>query len=162
MASQPSAIASRKVRLSIHLRVDDSPGWNMPRHVRAMGPGYRRVMARLRDIVIDCSSAPDQARFWAGALDGYELRPYDDAEIERLASRGFTPETDPSVADDGPGVSESLRGRIFEPFFSTWPGGRGLGLAISRDVLRDHGGTVTCEERTGGGALFVMCVPSAA
>ena len=43
------------------------------------------------------------ARFWAEALEGYAVRPYDDAEIERLAGLGLTPETAPSVAVDGPG-----------------------------------------------------------
>lgn len=60
-------------------------------------------MGQLREIVIDCADAPSLARFWAAALDDYEVRPYDDAEIERLAGLGLTPDTDPSVALDGPG-----------------------------------------------------------
>jgi hypothetical protein len=60
-------------------------------------------MARLAEIVFDCDHPASLARFWAAALDGYEVRPYDDAEIERLASLGLTPETDPVVMVDGPG-----------------------------------------------------------
>src|SRR5215470_16719072 len=60
-------------------------------------------MARLREIVVDCQNAPRLARFWAAVLDGYAVRAYDDAEIARLAARGLTPETDPSVMVDGPG-----------------------------------------------------------
>ncbi|MGW5365656.1 VOC family protein [Actinopolymorpha pittospori] len=60
-------------------------------------------MATLREIVVDCRHAPSLARFWAELLDGYAVRPYDDAEVERLAGLGFTPETDPTVALDGPG-----------------------------------------------------------
>jgi hypothetical protein len=60
-------------------------------------------VARLRDIVIDALDPPALARFWAAALDGYALRPYDRAQREALAARGRTPETDPSVAVDGPG-----------------------------------------------------------
>ncbi|WP_433515341.1 VOC family protein [Nonomuraea sp. CA-143628] len=60
-------------------------------------------MAVLREIVFHCERPSAMARFWAQALDGYEIRPYDDAEIERLARLGRTPETDPSVAVDGPG-----------------------------------------------------------
>ncbi len=60
-------------------------------------------MGRLREIVLDCYQAPALARFWAEALDGYDIRAYDDAEIERLASLGYTPDTDPTVAIDGPG-----------------------------------------------------------
>ena len=60
-------------------------------------------MPRIRDIVIDARTPSVLARFWADALDGYAVRPYDDEEIARLASLGFTPDTDPSVAVDGPG-----------------------------------------------------------
>jgi hypothetical protein len=59
--------------------------------------------------VIDCVDAPMLARFWAEALDGYAVRPYDDAEIARLAERGHTPETDPAVAVDGPGPTLFLQ-----------------------------------------------------
>ena len=60
-------------------------------------------MARLREIVFDSEQPAKLARFWAKALDGYSVRPYGDAEIQRLAARGLTPETDPAVAVDGPG-----------------------------------------------------------
>jgi hypothetical protein len=60
-------------------------------------------MAQIREIVIDARRPAALARFWAAALDGYSVRPYDDAEIARLAAMGRTPETDPSVAVDGPG-----------------------------------------------------------
>ena len=60
-------------------------------------------MAALREIVVDCVHAPSLARFWAAVLDGYDVLPYDDAEIERLAGLGLTPETDPTVGVGGPG-----------------------------------------------------------
>jgi hypothetical protein len=62
-------------------------------------------VARIKEIVFDCADAPKLARFWAAVLDGYDVRAYDDAEITRLASLGFTPETDPTVMVDGPGPS---------------------------------------------------------
>lgn len=60
-------------------------------------------MAALREIVVDCVHAPSLARFWAAVLDDYDVLPYDDAEVERLAALGLTPETDPTVAVGGPG-----------------------------------------------------------
>ncbi|PZF84433.1 VOC family protein [Jiangella anatolica] len=60
-------------------------------------------MAVLSEIVVDCRHAPSLARFWAAVLDGYEVMPYDDAEVARLAALGLTPETDPTVAVGGPG-----------------------------------------------------------
>ena len=66
-------------------------------------------MATLRDVVTDCARPAPLARFWAQVLDGYEVAPYDDAEVERLAALGVTDlEDDPTVLvqpiDGGPGV----------------------------------------------------------
>jgi hypothetical protein len=66
-------------------------------------------VATLREIVIDCEDAPALARFWASMLDGYDIRPYDDAEVAALAAEGLTPETDPTVMIDGPGPSVCLQ-----------------------------------------------------
>ncbi|MBB4478598.1 MULTISPECIES: VOC family protein [Rhizobium] len=61
-------------------------------------------MGRLKEIVIDCDIPSRVARFWAAALDGYQVMPYDGAELARLAAMGLTPETDPTVMVDGPGT----------------------------------------------------------
>jgi hypothetical protein len=60
-------------------------------------------MGTIREIVFDCETPPALARFWAEILDGYAVRAYDQAEIDRLAKLGLTPETDPTVLVDGPG-----------------------------------------------------------
>lgn len=55
-------------------------------------------MARLRDIVFDCGHPASLARFWAAAVDGHAVAPYDEAELERLRANGFaSPEDDPTV-----------------------------------------------------------------
>jgi len=55
-------------------------------------------MARLHDIVIDSTHAASLARFWASALDDYEIAPYDEEELERLRGKGiFDVEDDPAV-----------------------------------------------------------------
>jgi hypothetical protein len=66
-------------------------------------------VARIRDIVIDALDPPGLAAFWAAALDGYAVRPYDDAEIAQLASVERTPASDPAVALDGPGPTIFLQ-----------------------------------------------------
>jgi Glyoxalase-like domain len=60
-------------------------------------------VARLKALVVDCRHPAALARFWAAALDEFDIRPYDDAEVARLAALGLTPETDPGVMLDGPG-----------------------------------------------------------
>jgi signal transduction histidine kinase len=61
-----------------------------------------------------------------------------------------------TVADNGPGVPEGLEQQIFTPFFSTRPGGSGIGLAVVRQLLQGLGGTVRYAKRPGGGACFVV------
>ncbi|GAA1659350.1 VOC family protein [Nonomuraea maheshkhaliensis] len=59
-------------------------------------------MARLHDVVVDCRHPASLARFWAEALDGYAVAPYDEAELERLRSEGVDdPEDDPTVLVEG-------------------------------------------------------------
>ncbi len=64
------------------------------------------------------------------------------------------------VEDSGRGIGAEVAGRLFEPFVTTKADGMGLGLAISRSLLRARGGDLTC--RAGprlGGACFVMTIP---
>jgi two-component system OmpR family sensor kinase len=68
------------------------------------------------------------------------------------------------VCDRGPGVPESERERIFEPFYrlrgaSEREGSVGLGLALVRSITQRHHGNVHCEENPGGGACFVLTLP---
>ncbi|GAA2824903.1 VOC family protein [Nonomuraea rubra] len=59
-------------------------------------------MARLHDVVFDCRHPASLARFWAAALDGYAVAPYDEAELARLREHGVEdPEDDPTVLVEG-------------------------------------------------------------
>jgi two-component system nitrogen regulation sensor histidine kinase GlnL len=60
------------------------------------------------------------------------------------------------VHDTGPGVPEELRPNIFDPFVTTKPGGRGLGLALVAKIVRDHGGIVECIGRDRGTTFRVL------
>lgn len=77
----------------------------------------------------------------------------------RVAAEGMSVVVE--VADRGGGIPEEIRTRVFDPFFSTKGEGTGLGLAITRHILEAHGGTVTCESRSGGGTLFRIALPLA-
>jgi PAS domain S-box-containing protein len=65
------------------------------------------------------------------------------------------------VADNGPGLTEEERARIFEPFYTTKPVGQGtgLGLAVSAGIVRDHDGRLSVESAPGAGATFVVELP---
>jgi two-component system, NtrC family, nitrogen regulation sensor histidine kinase NtrY len=59
-----------------------------------------------------------------------------------------------TIADHGPGIPDDLRQRVFEPYFTTKQDGTGLGLALVRQTIEAHNGTVTAVETPGGGATF--------
>lgn len=60
-------------------------------------------MAELGDIVFDCRHPASLARFWAAVLDGYDVAPYDEAELARLRANGVDdPEDDPTVLVEAP------------------------------------------------------------
>lgn len=63
------------------------------------------------------------------------------------------------LRDNGPGIPTELHERIFEPFYTTRPGGTGLGLAVVQATLRAHGGQVSVESPAEGGAEFVIQLP---
>lgn len=67
-----------------------------------------------------------------------------------------------SVQDSGAGISSDVAARVFEPFFTTKTAkGTGLGLPISRDIVRKHGGDLTLDEASEAGARFVVRLPRA-
>jgi hypothetical protein len=72
-------------------------------------------MGTLSQVVIDCEKPSALARFWAAALDDFDVRPYDDEEVARLATLGYTPETDPSVLVDGPHLEICFQKAGLEP-----------------------------------------------
>jgi signal transduction histidine kinase len=63
------------------------------------------------------------------------------------------------VSDDGRGISEEDLNRIFNPFFTTRPGGTGLGLPAVRRIARAHGGRVEVSSSPGEGSTFSIYLP---
>jgi len=64
-----------------------------------------------------------------------------------------------SVADTGPGVSDEVAEKLFQPFVTTKPQGMGVGLSISRNIIEAHGGRIWAEPNPGGGTIFHFTVP---
>lgn len=63
------------------------------------------------------------------------------------------------IRDEGPGIPENIKAKLFTPFFSTKPSGSGLGLAISSQIIKGHGGQLIAENRAEGGAVFAFTLP---
>jgi signal transduction histidine kinase len=65
------------------------------------------------------------------------------------------------VDDDGSGIGDELREKVFDPFFTTKERGTGLGLAVTREIVEAHGGTISCEARAPRGTRFFVHLPQA-
>jgi len=81
-----------------------------------------------------------------------------------LTIRTAQPDTDwveVTVQDTGPGISEEILHRIYEPFFSTKPEGLGMGLSICRSIAEAHAGRLEASNDPAGGATFVFALPVA-
>jgi len=66
-----------------------------------------------------------------------------------------------SISDNGPGIPSSIKSKIFQPFFTTKPTGQGtgLGLSLSYDIVKSHGGELKVETKEGEGSEFIIQLP---
>ena len=83
-----------------------------------------------------------------GGTLAVELRGPEDGQVELL------------VSDTGPGIAPEVLPRLFEPFVTTKETGLGLGLVVSRRIAEGHGGSLRACNRPGGGACFVLRLPT--
>jgi two-component system sensor histidine kinase KdpD len=82
-----------------------------------------------------------------------------------ITARADREEVIVEIADRGPGLAQGTQARVFEKFFraarASGHRGIGLGLAICRGIVVAHGGTIFCDNRPGGGAVFTFTLPTA-
>jgi signal transduction histidine kinase len=69
------------------------------------------------------------------------------------------PAVEIAVADEGPGIPAAEREHVFHPFFTTKESGTGLGLPVTRQIVADHGGSITLADAGARGACFVVRLP---
>ena len=65
-----------------------------------------------------------------------------------------------AIADSGDGIDPELLNHVFEPFFSTKQGGTGLGLALTQQIMLEHGGSIAVKSEPGTGTTFTLQIPS--
>ena len=120
-------------------------------------------MARIRDVVFDCRHPAPLARFWATALEGYAVAPYDEAELDRLRAAGIDdPEDDPTVlvepsSGNGPRLwfqlvpeAKQVKNRVHLDLASADVSAEVLRLAgLGARVLAEQQGWVTMEDPQG-------------
>jgi len=94
------------------------------------------------------------------AVDAVQGRGRIELSVRRDPSGGPRPVV-LKISDTGSGVDEKDLAHLFEPFFTTKPSGTGIGLAVTRQIIERHGGTITVHSRREHGTTFCICLPEA-
>ncbi len=80
--------------------------------------------------------------------------------LAQFLDTSFSEYLEIEVADTGPGIKNEDMTKIFEPFFSTKPAGTGMGLAIAKKIIEDHGCSIEVYSKTNFGAVFRFTLPT--
>jgi len=111
-------------------------------HEPVFAPADEKLLSQaLLNIVINAQQALPQG----GAID--------------ISLRQTDGDTIISVRDNGVGIADEDRTRIFKPFFSTKKSGTGLGLSMTQRIVRDHGGSLDVTSQPGRGTTFTITLP---
>ncbi|MGQ9655709.1 MAG: sensor histidine kinase, partial [Thermodesulfobacteriota bacterium] len=105
---------------------------------------------QLKEVLVNLLDNACEAMTGGGSVEIIEEQGYE-APLGRVAVI--------RVSDDGPGVPESIQGKIFQPFFSTKEEGTGLGLSIATRIVEEHGGWLELWSQEGKGATFIITLP---
>ncbi len=104
-----------------------------------------------------------QQAFMNLLLNGCEAAPYNGRlRVETNCAAGLDKakaQLCVTIADNGAGIAPENLPHVFQPFFTTKPDGTGLGLAVTRRIISEHGGTITVESRQGEGTSFRLFLP---
>ncbi|GAA4849413.1 sensor histidine kinase [Algivirga pacifica] len=90
------------------------------------------------------------------AMQAFDAKEQTDKQITLYGQLGENDHPVIRVVDNGPGIDQEAQKRIFIPFFTTKKGGSGIGLSLSRQILRQHKGTLTVVSTSGEGATFIL------
>lgn len=144
IARRPTALGEL---LEDALRAAIPPGSEMrvERRFEAAGPVVDADADALREVLVNLIRNAVQATGGNGRVG--------------IAAEVSAGRVDVRVSDDGPGISEEIRPRLFQPFATTKADGTGLGLAICRRIVAGHDGTLTFETGTTG-TTFCLSIPS--
>lgn len=83
----------------------------------------------------------------------------DGGHVKLKLSRSSSANVILDIEDDGPGISDDVKNRIFTPFFTTKTNGIGLGLATVKKLVELHDGRIEVSNKPGGGAIFTVNIP---
>lgn len=122
------------------------PGVRLEREVAGVLPPVRVDQDQLLQVLLNLVRNATEAMPGGGTL--------------RLGARREGDEVLLWVSDTGPGIAPCDLPRVFEPSFTTKPGGTGLGLNIAERIVSEHGGRIEVDSRPGQGATFTVRLPA--
>ncbi|MCH6235775.1 sensor histidine kinase [Cognataquiflexum rubidum] len=156
-----NALADEYLRLSYHgLRAKDKSFTadfatdfdpNLPK-VNVVASDIGRVLLNL---INNAFYACGNSEF---RINNSELKPQ-----VKVSTKNIGNKIEIKVSDNGPGIPSSIKDKIFQPFFTTKPTGQGtgLGLSLSYDIVKAHGGELKVETKEGEGSTFIIQIPTA-
>lgn len=130
-----------------------------------MRPDFQQAKVALElDLAAeDATVAADPAQLWQAVLNlvrnAIEAMPSGGTLYVR--TRADRDHVECVLEDTGTGMTAEARAQLFRPFFSTKSGGTGLGMALARQILQEHGASIECETEVGQGTRFTLSFPRA-
>jgi len=135
----------------IAVRVDSAPGLPL------VSAHYEPLRRALHNLVLNACDACQAVA--AGAPGKPPPRSGEITVALRAARNGAAPAVEIAVRDNGVGIPAEQLERIFEPYFTTKAKGTGLGLALVRQTIHDHGGSIDVSSEPGHGTTFTITLP---
>ena len=156
-----NALADEYLRLSYHglrakdksfnadFKTDFDP--NLPK-VEVIPQDIGRVLLNLINNAFYAVNEPSKG---SEPLEGYK-------PIVTISTKNLGDRIEIAVSDNGPGIPDSIKEKIFQPFFTTKPTGQGtgLGLSLAYDIVKAHGGELKVETKEGEGSIFILQFPT--
>jgi signal transduction histidine kinase len=138
--------SKQPINVDIKLDLDASVG-----EVLLKAEDFSRVILNL------CQNAFDAMREKINSGTERSYRPKLSVRLRQEANKMII-----SIEDNGPGIPDTMKGKVLQPFFTTKKGtqGTGLGLSITNDIVKAHGGEMNIETNADGGATFLIWLPT--
>ena len=133
---------------AIGLAAFEADRWNVTVHRELEQPGHRILVdgVQVQQVLVN---------LLRNACEALQANSANDRHVTvRTLSHGNQVEIE--VADNGPGFSDEVASKLFETFYSTKEQGMGMGLAIARSIIKEHGGSLRVYRNRDGGATFTL------